>query len=191
MNKLTVEMLLEHCVKMATLLFGDVAVVSIKENDDSIYGLAEGDVIRKGYEAWIPDWPDTFTVYGKTVRESLESLRALLIERSEEVAKALREVTAPPTVRPDFDDLLVKYDAIIRTWPAKTLKIIVERRREGIPRRTTLSGQPGNGNELYDAIMAHHGKRKETKYEVKFADAVAGLYRGKGHITMPDTRSAT
>ena len=189
MSELTVEALLEHCVKLATLLFGDAAIVSIKENDDSIYGLAEGDVIKKGYEAWIQEWPDTFTVYGKTVRESLESLRALLIERSEEVAKALREVTTPPIVRPDFDDLLVKYDAILRTWPAKTMKIVVERLRKGLPVRTTLSGQPGNGSELYDAIMVHHGKRKETKYDVTFIDA--GRRRGQGHITMPDTRPAT
>lgn len=181
MNELTVDVLREHCRKLFAALFSYGTPYLVESPDDS----------GEGYEAWIQLGPGLLLkdcmAHGATACETLEALRSLLIRRSEEVAKALREVTAPPFVRPDFDDLFLKYDIILRTWPAlaNTITIGVTR-RTGSPAHWKIDNQPKTGADLYDALRALHGPNDEATYDVKFTDA--GRFRGLGCVTMPDAR---
>lgn len=85
------------------------------------------------------------------------------------------------------DDLLTKYEGIIKEWPPNTLDISVKRLTGTAVTHTILS-RPRSGVELYEAIKGVHGQYEEAQYEVKFLDSNQKQYRGTGRITMPDTR---
>jgi hypothetical protein len=87
----------------------------------------------------------------------------------------------------NVDDVLVKYEMILRIWPPNTLSITV-RRLTGSPVQNVITSQPRSGAELYEALKVAHGQNQEAEYEVCFIDANRKNYVGKGRITMPDTR---
>ena len=86
------------------------------------------------------------------------------------------------------DDLLTKYEGLIKEWPPNTLDITVKR-LTGSPITHTITSRPRSGVELYKALKEVHGQSEEAQYEVKFLDSNQRLYRGTGRITMPDTRA--
>lgn len=88
------------------------------------------------------------------------------------------------------DDLLTKYEGLIKEWPPNTLDITV-RRLTGTAVVHTIVSRPRSGVELYKAIKDLHGQYEEAQYEVKFLDTNQKVYRGTGRITMPDTRPAS
>jgi len=90
----------------------------------------------------------------------------------------------------NVDDVLVKYDTILRLYPADSMYISVKRVSGGTQVQQTITSYPRSGKELYDAILRVHGRHEEAGYEVNFIDASGKVYRGKGRITMPDTSSA-
>lgn len=87
----------------------------------------------------------------------------------------------------NIDDVLVKYDQTLKLWPTNSLITIV-RRLTGSQITQTITSFPKSGAELYNAIRAIHGRHEEAVYDIKIVDSDTKVYRGKGQITMPDTR---
>ena len=87
----------------------------------------------------------------------------------------------------NLDNVLEKYDLIIRTWPPNTIDILVSR-VTGTPVQWVIQSRPRSGADLYTAILAHHARCEEAKYDVRFIDSTGKQRRGTGNITMPDTR---
>lgn len=90
-------------------------------------------------------------------------------------------------IRFTTDDLLEKYETIIKSWPPSTLDITATK-RTGTPTKYTITSRPRSGVELYEALRVVHGSQEEAEYEVKFFDTNGKQYRGNGRITMPDAR---
>jgi hypothetical protein len=88
----------------------------------------------------------------------------------------------------NVDDVLMKYDTILRIHSADSLYISVKRISGGSAMQQTVSGFPRNGRELYEAIRIVHGRHEEATYQVNFVDSNSKEYRGKGQIVMPETR---
>ena len=86
------------------------------------------------------------------------------------------------------DDLLTKYETMIKVWPPNTLDISVKR-LTGSPVERVITSRPRTGAELYAELQTIHGAHEEAKYAVKFFDSNGKEFRGNGQITMPDTRS--
>ncbi len=87
------------------------------------------------------------------------------------------------------DDILEKYEGVIKYWPANTIDIIVKR-VTGTPVEWMIQTRPRSGAELYTAILARHGRCEEAEYDVRLRDCGSAQRRGTGRITMPDTRDA-
>lgn len=92
-----------------------------------------------------------------------------------------------PNIHINVDDILVKYDQTLRLYAADTIYISVRRVSGGSPVQHTITSAPRNGAELYNAIKAIHGRHEEASYAISFFDPTNKAWRGKGHITMPDT----
>jgi hypothetical protein len=88
----------------------------------------------------------------------------------------------------DQDDLLSKYDVMVRLWPANTIDVFVRRINGGSSEQYVLSSHPESGVKLYEALAKMHGQKEVAEYEVRFRDMIRKEYRGMGRITMPDTR---
>lgn len=88
----------------------------------------------------------------------------------------------------NVDDVIEKYDIILRTWPANAITVTVTR-RTGLPAQWRIESRPKTGSELYASIRSLHGPNEEATYDVRFTDA--GKFRGQGRITMPDARPAS
>jgi hypothetical protein len=86
-------------------------------------------------------------------------------------------------------DLLVQFDNLTRWWPPNQVYITV-RRLTGSPVQHTITSEPKNGPELYEALRQLHGPNAEATYEVSFVDHNSKHYLAKGTITMPDARGA-
>jgi hypothetical protein len=99
--------------------------------------------------------------------------------------------TGQRDIHVNVDDILVKYDTILRLYPPDTMYISVKRVSGGSPVQQTITSAPRNGRDLYEALKAVHGRHEEAAYAVNFFDANSKEYRGKGQITMPDTRDAS
>jgi len=96
-----------------------------------------------------------------------------------------------PGVMFGSDDVLEKYEAMLRVWPASTLDISVKR-LTGDGSTHTIKSRPRSGHELYEAILSVHGQNDVTEYEVKCFDTTSKQYRiHGGRIKMPDTRPPT
>ncbi len=87
----------------------------------------------------------------------------------------------------DTGDLLVKYEYMLKIWPANTLNIFVKR-LTGIPVQQIITTRPSSATELFNALELLHGQCKEAEYEIKIADVNTKQFRGMGRIVMPDTR---
>ena len=87
----------------------------------------------------------------------------------------------------NVDDVLIKYEGVIKYWPANTLAISMKR-LTGTPVTYVIESQPKSGAELYAAMRAYHGPHDEAAYDVKIYDTHSKQYRGNGRITMPDAR---
>jgi len=85
------------------------------------------------------------------------------------------------------DNLLEKYEGVIKYWPPNTLDILVKR-VTGTPVEWVIQSRPRSGADLYAAILARHGRCEEAEYDVRFRDVSDKQRRGTGRITMPDTR---
>jgi hypothetical protein len=85
------------------------------------------------------------------------------------------------------DDILEKYEGVIKYWPANTIDIIVKR-VTGTPIEWIIQSRPRSGAELYAAILSRHGRCEEAEYDVRLRDCNDKQRRGTGRITMPDTR---
>lgn len=85
------------------------------------------------------------------------------------------------------DDLLEKYDYVLKQWPANTLDIHV-RRVTGTPVARPILTRPRSGTELYKALETIHGQSEEAEYEVKIQEISTKQYRAIGRIVMPDAR---
>lgn len=88
------------------------------------------------------------------------------------------------------DDLLTKYEELIKTWGGASTLDVSARRLTGPEVTHSITSRPRSGAELYAALKEAHGQYEEAKYEVKFWDVNQKQYRGTGRITMPDTRPA-
>lgn len=84
-------------------------------------------------------------------------------------------------------DLIIKYETLLRVWPANTITISV-RRLTGNPVQQLITSRPPSGADLWKELMALHGHHEEAKYEVKFFDENSKTYRGTGQITLPNMR---
>ena len=89
----------------------------------------------------------------------------------------------------NVDNVLVKYDQMLILYPADTLYISVKRVSGESAAQQGIASVPRNGAELFNALKIVHGRREEAVYSVVFLDAKSKEYRGKGQITMPDTRA--
>jgi hypothetical protein len=87
----------------------------------------------------------------------------------------------------NVDNLLEKYEGIIKYWPASTIDILVNR-ITGTPVQWVIKSRPRSGSELYEAIKMHHGRYEEATYNVLLFDTNDKKRRGTGRITIPDTR---
>jgi hypothetical protein len=87
----------------------------------------------------------------------------------------------------NVDNLLEKYEGIIKFWPPNTIDIMVNR-VTGTPVQWVIRSRPRSGAELYAAILAQHGRYEEAEYKVLLFDSTDKKRRGTGRITMPDTR---
>lgn len=87
----------------------------------------------------------------------------------------------------NLDNVLEKYDLIIKSWPPNTLDILVKR-VTGTAVQWVIQSRPRSGAELYAAILAHHGRYDEAEYDVRFIDFGGKQKRGQGRIVIPDTR---
>lgn len=85
------------------------------------------------------------------------------------------------------EPLLQKYETVTRMWPVNTIAILVKR-LTGTQVEWTITSQPKNSIELYNAIKQLHGRHEEATYEVAFRDSYQKQRRGTGTITLPDTR---
>ena len=88
----------------------------------------------------------------------------------------------------NVDDVLIKYDQILRLYPADSMYISVKRVGGGTAVQQVITSAPRTGAQLYDAIARIHGLHEEATYSVNFFDATSKEYRSKGQITMPNTR---
>jgi hypothetical protein len=88
----------------------------------------------------------------------------------------------------NIENLLEKYEGIIKFWPASTIDILVTRVTGGAPVQWVIKSRPRSGADLYAAIMAQHGRFEEATYTVLLFDSNDKKRRGTGRITMPDTR---
>src|SRR5574341_642099 len=84
-------------------------------------------------------------------------------------------------------DILTKYEWTIKYWPPNTIDIYV-RRLTGSPIQQLITSRPKSGAELFDAVVAIHGQHEEAKYEISLFDNNSKEFRGKGQITIRDTR---
>ena len=87
----------------------------------------------------------------------------------------------------NLDNVLEKYDLIIRTWPPNTIDILVSR-LTGTAVQWVIQTRPRSGADLYTCLLTHHGRSEEAEYQVLFIDSVGKQRRGSGRITMPDMR---
>jgi hypothetical protein len=87
----------------------------------------------------------------------------------------------------NIEDLLEKYDGLLKFWPANTIDIKVKR-LTGSPVQWVIRSRPKSGAELYTVLMTHHGRYEEAGYEVEFVDSSDKQKRGKGRIVLTDTR---
>ena len=85
------------------------------------------------------------------------------------------------------ENILIKYEWVLKTWPPNTLDIYM-RRLTGAPIQHTITSHPRSGSELHAAFMEKHGQCEESKYYVEIFDNTYHVWRGKGQITLPDTR---
>lgn len=84
----------------------------------------------------------------------------------------------------DTNDVLVKYDQIVKLWPANTINILV-RRLTGIPVQHVITSRPASGTVLFNKLKDLHGEHEEAEYEIKFADVHSRQFRGMGRIGLP------
>ncbi len=91
-------------------------------------------------------------------------------------------------VQINVEDVIEKYDIVLRTWPANTLTISVKR-RTGSPAQWMVDSRPKTGSDLYVALRSLHGPNEEATYDIRFLDSSSQI-RGIGRITMPDARPA-
>lgn len=89
----------------------------------------------------------------------------------------------------NVNDVIVKYDTMIRAWAPNTIDISVKR-LAGSPIQHIITTRPSTGVELYAALMEIHGQHVEAPYEVKFFDNNSKVFRGTGKITLPNTMRA-
>jgi hypothetical protein len=87
----------------------------------------------------------------------------------------------------NVDNVIEKYEGIIKFWPPNTMDILVKR-TTGTPVQRVIQSRPRSGADLYAAIMAIHGRYEEAEYDVRFFDSNDKQRRGTGRITLPDTR---
>lgn len=92
-----------------------------------------------------------------------------------------------PGVQFNIDDIIEKYEVIIKYWPANTLDILVKR-LTGTPIQWVIQTRPRSGAELFAAIMERHGRHEEATYSVVVFDTSNKQKRGTGRITVQDTR---
>ncbi len=85
-------------------------------------------------------------------------------------------------------DLLIKYDQIVKYWPANTLDIFVKR-LTGTLAQYVITNRPQSATELFNTLKTTHGDREEAEYEIKIVDANTREFRGVGRIVIPDARS--
>lgn len=85
-------------------------------------------------------------------------------------------------------DVLSTYDTVLGSWPAGTMNVFV-RRLTGAPVQQVIVSRPRSSAELYEALKLVHGVYEEAEYSVEYKDISTHQWRGKGRITMPDTRS--
>jgi hypothetical protein len=86
------------------------------------------------------------------------------------------------------DDLLTRYETVLKYWPAGSLYITMRRLTGGSGVTDKIESEPRSGAELYDALMAKHGQNEEATYAIKIVDKNNRVFRGNGRITLPDTR---
>ena len=89
----------------------------------------------------------------------------------------------------NVENLLEKYEGVIRFWPANTIDILVNR-TTGTPVQWVIKSRPRSGAEFYTALMQQHGRYEEASYNVILFDTNNKQRRGSGRITLPDTRDA-
>ncbi|KKN08248.1 hypothetical protein LCGC14_1058720 [marine sediment metagenome] len=87
----------------------------------------------------------------------------------------------------DTDDLLTKYEYILKLWPANTLDILV-RSLTGSRVQYFITNRPTSATALFDELKSIHKDREEAEYEIKIVDINTREFRGMGRIVMPDTR---
>jgi hypothetical protein len=88
----------------------------------------------------------------------------------------------------NVDDVLIKYDQILRVHSADSLYISVKRVSGGPQVQQIVPGFPRSGRELYEEIRIIHGRSDAATYQINFFDSNSKEYRAKGQITMPDAR---
>ena len=185
---------IERCVELASLLYiGDPNPrVEVAESDDQ-----DGT-----YEAWAVfgdnETREDYSTRGASVREALEALLAKLVERGRRVAQAVgsvgREPGHDPVGVPFNADPLLYYESLIRLWPANTIGVFVNGVEAHRPThesvRAVITSGPRTGAELHEAVMAIHGRRLETTYDLRFFSTHSRRVRGNSRITMPSTLDA-
>jgi hypothetical protein len=124
--------------------------------------------------------PDKVREAGAVDAESIRENR-----RVEEMVNKKR--SGQPGVPFNLDNLLEKYEGIIKFWPANTIDILVKR-VTGTPIQWVIQSRPRSGAELYQAILSRHGRYEEAEYDVRLFDCNDKQRRGTGRIVMPDTR---
>lgn len=86
------------------------------------------------------------------------------------------------------DDVLVKYEQMLKYWPANSTVITMKRVSGGSPVTLVIGSQPKSGQELYAAMMAQHGAHDEATYDVKVQDTTTKNFLINGRIMLPDAR---
>jgi hypothetical protein len=84
---------------------------------------------------------------------------------------------------------LLKYEQVIKTYGLEGISIIVTR----LDRQTTetIHTKPKTAQELYTILMALHGRREQTTYDLIFYDSTNQMRRGKSRITLQSTIEET
>jgi len=113
------------------------------------------------------------------------------VRENRRMTRAVHNKRTGKNVQLNVDDVLVKYDQMLRLYAADTIYISVKRVSGGSPVQQTITSAPRNGAELYNALRAVHGRHEEASYAIYFFDPTNKAWRGKGQITMPDTRDTS
>ena len=147
----------------------------------------ESDIVKEVGATPANDGSGELEVDETKIREvgAVDAESVLENRRSEEMVGKVR--AGQKGVLFNLDNILEKYDLVIKTWPPSTIDILVNR-VTGKPVQWVIQSRPKSGADLYTAILANHGHAEEAEYEVRIIDATGKQRRGTGRITMPDTR---